>query len=50
MSKLSTVKKAPKSSKSMTEAVKAIRVESGIKAGKESTILGKGLSANLRGG
>ena len=48
MSKLSTVKKAPKSTKSMTEAVKAIRVESGIKAGKPAlTSTGTRL---LRGG
>lgn len=39
MSKLSTVKKAPKS-KSMKDAVKAIRVESGIKAGKEAATKG----------
>ena len=49
MSKLSTVKKAPKSTKSMTEAVKAIRVESGIKAGKEAPAT-KGPILMLRGG
>jgi hypothetical protein len=49
MSKIITVKKAPKSTKSMTEAVKAIRVESGIKAGKESSFKGPIVPA-LRGG
>jgi hypothetical protein len=50
MSKKSTVKSAAKSPKSMTEAVKAIRVESGIKAGSKPGTFTKTLSTNLAGG
>jgi hypothetical protein len=50
MSKVITVKKAPKSTKSMTEAVKAIRVESGVKAGEYKPVTLSTKSATLRGG
>jgi hypothetical protein len=49
MSKVITVKKAPKSTKSMTEAVKAIRVESGVKAGAKPALTSN-QTTSLRGG
>ena len=51
MSKIITVKTAPKSTKSMSEAVKAIRVESGVKAGAGKEFATKGpIVLSLRGG